>query len=427
MLAILPVWLTPWFPTQDGPSHFYNAQVLVRYADTANTVLRATFVPHLGPFPNWTAFLLLMLFGQRVVLSLCILAIPAATLYLQKSFKPAADATALLGVMLGYSYLLFMGFFNFVLGCALFAVVAGFWWRHRAAPRWLALYALLAVTWFTHGLAFAAALLALALFIVLERRWRALAALVPAFAIAALDAWPRLGGVHEYRSFGWHLERLKALGPFAFFNDLHVYLASAVTIVVVLLLVALRRPLPAPMLLTAAFVLLFFVSPWGGPHVGWMCDRFLMLAVMTLPAWLPARRGLLAVMLLLTALHVGLTWRDVHTLSRGIAQVARCRAAIPNHTTLDAEGEAPALTSKLQPLRHAPAYLAAGRDVAWLGDYEAELEDFPVRFRYATHPPAGYLLVWRGARGEETEVCRGDDFRLLRREPLARSAKPGGP
>src|SRR5204863_129300 len=89
-------------------------------------------------------------------------------------------------VLLAYSYLLFMGFFNFVLGAALFAVAAGFWWRHRERPRLLALYALLAATYLSHGLAFAAAVMAIAVLAALERRWRTALHLAPAY-LAALQ------------------------------------------------------------------------------------------------------------------------------------------------------------------------------------------------------------------------------------------------
>jgi len=36
---------------------------------------------------------------QQIILSLYVISIPAAVIYLQKSFKPAADPTALLGVL----------------------------------------------------------------------------------------------------------------------------------------------------------------------------------------------------------------------------------------------------------------------------------------------------------------------------------------
>jgi hypothetical protein len=366
------------------------------------------FVRHLALFPNWTAFLLLAVLPQQVVVALCVVAIPAATLYLQKSFKPTADASVLLGVMLGYSYLLFLGFFNFLLGCALFAFAVGHWRRHR---RLGPLYLLLVATYVTHALPFAAALLALVL---LERRWRPLLPLAPAFVLAAIDAWPRLQAAREYRSFGWHLEKLRALGPFSFIGDAHLYLASAVTLLIVISLAFTRRRSPA-MLLTAAFLALFLLVPWGTSQIGWMSDRFLLLAVMTLPAWLEIPRPLVPLLAIVAVLHFALTWRDIATLRRGVEEVARCRAAIPEHTTLDVAGEAPALAANLQPLRHAPAYLALGHDIAWLGDYEARLDDFPVRFRPGAPNHAQYVLAWGGAGVEGAEVCRGEGFRLVKR------------
>ncbi len=427
-IALVPVWLTPWFPTQDGPSHLYNALLLAHYEG----VVQVAFVPHVALFPNWTSFLLLEslarlvppLVAQKLLLSLCVLAIPLATLYLQKSFKREADAGALLGVMLAYSYLFFMGFFNFILGCAVFAWIAGCWWRNRQSPRWLMIYALLALAYFTHGLPFAAAVLALTLLMAFERRWRDLLPLIPAYAIAAADSWSRLHAVRAYRPLTWKLARLAALEPFAFFNDTHTYLAwAASALIVIAIALSLRgmsREQRAAMLLTGALLILFFVSPrsyvTAGSKGAWIIDRFLMLAVMTLPAWVTVRgRTATAVMLVLTALHLGLTWRDLPPISRDVGDVAQCRSAIPDHTTLDTAGEPPDMAMHFQPLRHAPAYLAADRDVAYLADYEAELDDFPIRFRPGVRLPARYVLVWNGTNIEGEVVCRGKTFRLVRR------------
>ena len=52
LIAVLPVWLFRWFPTQDGPSHLYNAYVLSHYYDAASTLVRMYLDVNLRPFPN---------------------------------------------------------------------------------------------------------------------------------------------------------------------------------------------------------------------------------------------------------------------------------------------------------------------------------------------------------------------------------------
>src|ERR1043166_666779 len=89
--ALVPIWLYAWPPSQDGPSHLYNATLLVASGPTTSAVFERV----VALFPNWTTYILLAalvrlftpLVALKIVMSLCVVAIPAATLYLQKSFK----------------------------------------------------------------------------------------------------------------------------------------------------------------------------------------------------------------------------------------------------------------------------------------------------------------------------------------------------
>ena len=41
--ALVPIWIFRYFPTQDGPSHLYNAFVLSHYFDASSVVTHAYF------------------------------------------------------------------------------------------------------------------------------------------------------------------------------------------------------------------------------------------------------------------------------------------------------------------------------------------------------------------------------------------------
>src|SRR5207248_11403082 len=172
---------------------------LSHYFDPAGVLVRTYYALNLRLFPNWTTYALMApllrvlppLVVQRIVLSICVISIPAAVVYLQKSFKESADFGALLGVLLAYSYILVMGFFNFIVGAALFIFATGFWWRRRKGRYIYVLYGLLLVIYLSHGLAFAATVLAIALLAAAERRWRVWLELVPAFVVVLLDAIAR--------------------------------------------------------------------------------------------------------------------------------------------------------------------------------------------------------------------------------------------
>ncbi|HEY8182910.1 MAG TPA: hypothetical protein VII32_11765, partial [Thermoanaerobaculia bacterium] len=266
--ALLPIWIFRYFPTQDGPSHLYNAFVLSHYFDASSVVTHAYFVLNARLFPNWTTYVLMALLArilpplivQQIILSLCVIAIPAAVIYLQKSFKPAADATALLGVLLAFSYIFFMGFFNFIVGAALFIFTTGFFWRRRNTRYIYALYAFLIVIYLSHGLAFAATLMAISILAVTERRWRVLLELTPAYVIFIVDALARTSGKPIFHTFMWHIRQVPA-----FFAAGHIVVAWARTaLVAVGIIYAIwRRSASEMALVSAALLIAYFVMPWG--------------------------------------------------------------------------------------------------------------------------------------------------------------------
>src|SRR5207253_2238861 len=163
--------------------------------------------------------------------------------------------SALFGAALAYSYMLFMGFFNFVLGAALFAFTVGFWWRRRNDRYVIVLYALLIATYLSHALAYAATLMALGVLALLERRWR--------------------------------------------------------------------------------LFVVYFVAPWGYGAAGWVQggwinDRLLFLAVLTLPAWLTVPRPVLATALATVAIlvHFGVTTVEIARFHRQIGDITRAAALV---------------------------------------------------------------------------------------------------
>lgn len=429
-VALIPVWLFRYFPTQDGPSHLYNSFVLGSYSNEYYSMLRSYFVLNLRPFPNWTTYLLMApltrilppLIVQQIVLSLCVISIPAAVLYLQTSFKPAAEPSALLGVLMAYGYLFFMGFFNFVLGAALFAFTVGFWQRRHDA--FLVLYALFIVLYFTHALAFAAALMAIAILAVAQRRWRALAVIAPATLLLAADLIARAGGQAAHKSVAWHARHL-----LAFFATGHIAISAAVLLLIVMAIVVaiVRREANAMAVVSAVLFIGFWLAPWGTVaggwiQAGWINERLLFLTILTLPAWIAVPRPVIAaaLLLLVIAAHVVLIALQVSRWNGRIGSIAAAARLIQPHSTIRTFFPPAAVSPDVTPTLHLTAYLALRPDVVDLDDYEALLPDFPLQYRSnAPVRPPDYVVVWRGAPvrnviGYEQLFANGD-IRLLQR------------
>src|ERR1700722_2235208 len=58
LLYLVPVWAYPYVPTQDGPSHLDNAQILKALCTSA-AGYETYFEVRANPVPNWTSYLLL--------------------------------------------------------------------------------------------------------------------------------------------------------------------------------------------------------------------------------------------------------------------------------------------------------------------------------------------------------------------------------
>lgn len=450
-IAVIPIWLFRYVPTQDGPSHLYNAFAFARIGAPSSTVLREYFLVNLRLFPNWTTYVLMApltrilppLVVQQIIVSLCVIAIPVAAVYLQKSFKGAVDASSLLSVMLAYSYMLFMGFFNFVLGAALFCVAVGFWWRQRDGNYLVPLYGLLMLLYLTHALPFAAAVISIAIVAVSGKRWRVLLHLLPAMLLLAIDAVRRMGAPPSFRSPQWKLTQVVDLRPFVYFGEPHVWIARAVLVAIIVCILLKLRGVPPPSeavlrrraaegagapLITAFLFIAYLVAPWGygagGWSLGgWINDRFLFLAVLTLPAWLEVPRRATAIGIALVALHFAITAFDMGKLNKQIAASARAASLVQPHSTIQTFGSPGDRTRWTTPMQHVPSYLALQDDVVNLSNYEARLADFPMVFRKdAPVRPPDYLVVWReaqvrGVAGYQL-LYTSDDIRLFRRAGL---------
>jgi hypothetical protein len=312
VLHIVPIWLVPHYPSQDGASLVYQAVVLRHYAHLP--ILWEHFTLNLDAFPNWLGFAMLQpllacstpAVAEKVLLTLFALALPLSVFWVRAGLGAGSRLSAYLSFPLIYTYCLQVGLYNFCLGLPLALFTIGFWWRQRAAPRPLAAFVLaflLAALFFTH---LAACLLTLAALLCLAalttRRAAAWASLVAAAAptvalvVHFVCTRPEITGVPD--TIGARLRELLFVSGLAF-SDAHQWIVLGMCALLGLLAVltfALRRPWPpgrlafawtAVALLSASVVLPNETS--GG---GMMAPRLHLFAfLMLLPALAPEVGG----------------------------------------------------------------------------------------------------------------------------------------
>ncbi len=166
LLALAPglisIWTWPWFVTQDGPAHVYNAHILLESLGPSSP-FRDVYQAQWDPLPNWTGHLSLMGLlavlpprqADRMMMSLTLAGFAASIVWLRWRVAGWRDmpASALLASLLAMNLTWVFGFYSFLLGACLFPITLGVWWggRNRFGPgRSAALMALLVLGYFSH-------------------------------------------------------------------------------------------------------------------------------------------------------------------------------------------------------------------------------------------------------------------------------------
>src|SRR6185436_12285865 len=137
----------------------------------------------IGPYPYLTMDVLLMglqkftsiVTGGRIILSLCVLAVPLAAWFFVRQANRDNPSLACWGLLSAYNIFFLWGFVNWQLSMALVLLVAGLWIRYLARAtlaRWLALLLIVTVLYFTHLQGFGLAGLVVTAYALRSKGWR---------------------------------------------------------------------------------------------------------------------------------------------------------------------------------------------------------------------------------------------------------------
>jgi hypothetical protein len=138
LIHIIPVWIVTYFPTQDGPSHLYNAKIMKEY-NNPDYKFNEYYDLNLKVFPNWFshAFLAGLMFvfppliAEKLLISIYIILFPLSLFYLINAVNRGNISFGILGFLFIYNYIFLMGFYNFVISMPLYFFAMGYWWKNR--------------------------------------------------------------------------------------------------------------------------------------------------------------------------------------------------------------------------------------------------------------------------------------------------------
>jgi hypothetical protein len=161
---LLPLWIVRFPPLLDYPGHLARAFIITHLKDPAYQFSNFYFTEW-GPYPYLCMDLLLIGLQQllpaeaagRVLLSICVIAVPMAGWWFLRQANPGHDGLALWTLLLSYDPFFLYGFVNFQLGLALCFFALGLWLQYLKKPttlRWLTVVMLATCVYFTHLIAF---------------------------------------------------------------------------------------------------------------------------------------------------------------------------------------------------------------------------------------------------------------------------------
>jgi len=139
LLHVVLLWVFTYLPTQDGPSHLNNANVILKYFRPEYPVFREYYVLNTSVWSNWLGHGILaglmslfpLLIAEKVFLSGYVITFPLAVRYALRGVRPEAGVLSFLVFPLIYNYTFHMGFWSFCYSLPVFFLVLGFWFRRR--------------------------------------------------------------------------------------------------------------------------------------------------------------------------------------------------------------------------------------------------------------------------------------------------------
>lgn len=394
ILYLLPIWIFAYFPSQDGPSHVYNALVLKEYGDHANYKIRDAWQLNITIFPNWLSHIVLAallyvfppVMSEKVFLTIAIGMIPFAFFYFIDAVhkdKKEKYIYAWLGFPFAYNYLLYMGFYNFTLSISFFFFSFGYWWKHKdnmQVKQICVLYVLLLLTYLSHIASYGLAVLGISVaagsiwgckalakawqehrenvgvmlkqFVInLKPFFRFLFYMVPIYFVLmeyylqSVKRHPT--GSHRGMDYIW--DYFFDIGCLVYFTHWHKHPNHFLLVVLgiaVLIAVGYRiyrkewiKSTDAFLLIAVLFTYMFIRAPWSYGPGGWINDRIYIYILLMLAPWLIVdmhrivRYGITTCIILFALIHFGRTAYEHGSISPEMAELVSGTDYIEPHST----------------------------------------------------------------------------------------------
>jgi hypothetical protein len=444
-LYLLPLWVFPFFPSQDGPDHQALSSILRQYGMPGAGLLREYYLINREAVPNWFIFFLMsralgfvsIPIAEKILLTAYVVLFPLSVRYAARAVDRRAGFLAVLAFPFIDNFMFHMGFFNFCFSLPAFFFAVGYWLKRPERMGLLRIAGLaLLILWvyFCHPVTLVAAvatLLTLAGWRVLlerlaaprgerlalrglwegVRRWLLgpFLACLPALLLMLSFLGKRTGARIQMLPMWVKVKHLAALYSLASLTYLSIALAALLALlfyVVALLCLRARgrRPLQSSdglLLAVGVLVVAYFAAPSDLAGGGFINHRLVLLPFLTLILWFatfehPPRRRL-AIQLAAAAISVGFlgAFMPVYLrLNRGLEELTAAGRLIPpdhtfvflNYVPVDESRDPDLGVFRTRPFSHAGGYIASRQRLVDLSLYQANENYFPIYFQPRLNP-----------------------------------------
>lgn len=450
VLHLIPIWGFTYFPSQDGPAHLSNANIIREYYHPERAILRQYYIFNGNPEPMWFGHLVLAgllsivppLLAGKIFLSGYVILLPVAVRYALKAIRPESGFLAVLAFPFIYNFPFHMGFYSFSYSLVLFFSAVGYWLKHRErfTPREMIILTILTLLLYgLHPVSLVTAWLAIGVLGVwlmsldlvdqtrrrqFDRRtlWKALrsrvlvpfGALLPTLALMVMffvqHGTPT--STAPLTATVWsRLLRLITLESLVSYSQVELWLSTVLAwhMLYLLKLKLFGRQLnrwDGLLLVVTGYVYIYFTAPDGILRAGLISQGFIshrmnLYVFLTLILWFGAqsyerhlKQGiqLLAagIAIILLGFHTT-KYADLNDYLR--EYLSGINFIEPNTTLLplsfSRHGHTPdgrILSWRVFPFLHASGYIAAQRGVVNLANYQADSGYFPLVFRPEVNP-----------------------------------------
>jgi hypothetical protein len=447
---LFPIWVFQYFPSQDGPTHIENANIIFDYFNPDRAIFREYYILNKNLEPTWLGHLVLaglmyimpIFIVEKVFLSGYIILLPLSIRYALRAIHHDSGFLALLMFPFIYNYPLHMGFYPFSYSLPVFFFSMGYWMRcseQLALRKTVKLAFLSLLLYFCHIVSLVMAYVGmtiLALWFVLfdsiqdkrvlpfnfQRLWRAfrkrIIPLILAFSptIILIVIFLSRQGVESpeagiRRSFYWlfkDLLQIESLVSFQREESLCSVGLSMLFVAVFFYLAASRiwhkqsDRWDGLLAVVLGYVLIYLFVPNAMSGGFFITDRlnlypfFALVLWFGIPSYLKSVKwGIMLVAIVITLASLGLRVSKYSELNDYLSEYLSGMHLIQPNTTLlplafDSRGHAPdgkLLSLKVRPFLHASGHIAAQKHIVEFTNYEAGAFDFfPVIFRPNLNP-----------------------------------------